>query len=159
MFKLLFLLKVFALFFVSVLTISQTAMANSFAVDMDTKGIALKGYDPVAYFVAGKPVLGSRDLPASSVGAIYYFASEDNRDKYLANPARYTPAYGGFCAVGVTRSKKVTGDSTAWKIVDGRLYINSSPESLVIWSKQIQGNIEKANEIWPVIKDKDPAHL
>ena len=139
--------------------IMQTAVASGFAVDVDENGIALKSHDPVAYFTDGKPVMGSARYMASANGATYYFASADHHDQFLANPAKYAPAYGGFCALGVTQGMKITGDPNAWKIVDGKLYINSSPKAFDIWSKDIPGNIKKANEVWPAIKDKNPADL
>lgn len=154
-----FFLHILAILYASILLAMQTAIASGFAVDVDEKGIAIKGHDPVAYFTDGKPTLGNVDYTASAEGAIYHFASIDNRDQFLANSARYTPAYGGFCALGITRSMKITGDPNAWKIVDGKLYINSSPKAFDIWSKDIPGNIKKANEVWPTIKDKNPADL
>ena len=154
-----FLLQIFAILYASVLLAMQTAMASGFAVDVDENGIALKGHDPVAYFTDAKPTMGSADYTASAEGATYHFASTDHRDQFLADPARYTPAYGGFCAFGVTRGMKITGDPNAWKIVDGNLYINSGPKAFELWSKDIPGNIKKANEVWPTIKDKNPADL
>lgn len=147
------------LMFLYACIIAQAAAASGFAVDVDGNGIALKGHDPVAYFTDGKSVMGSARYMASADGATYYFASTDHHDQFLADPAKYTPAYGGFCALGVTQSMKITGDPKAWRIVDGKLYINSSPKALDIWSKDIQGNIKKANETWPAIKDKNPADL
>jgi YHS domain-containing protein len=143
----------------SIVLIAQTAMAGTFAVDLDDQGVALKGYDPVAYFADGKPATGSADHTASVEGATYHFMSADNRDQFLADPGKFTPAYGGFCALGVTRSMKIKGDPEAWKIVDDELYINSSPDALARWSEDIPGNIDKADEAWPEIKDMDPAEL
>ena len=153
------LLRVFVLLCASVLLITQPTVAGGFAVDVDESGIALKGHDPVAYFADGKPTMGSTDYTASVDGATYHFASAENRGQFIADPEKYTPAYGGYCALGVTRSMKITGDPDAWKIVNDKLYINSSPKSLVMWSEDIPGNIKKANEAWPAIKDKNPAHL
>ncbi len=154
-----FLPRMFALFCAGALLITKTAAAGGFAVDLDEKGIALKGHDPVAYFADGRSTMGSDRYTASVEGATYHFASANHRDQFVADPAKYTALYGGFCALGVTRSMKITGDPAAWKIVDGKLYINSSPKALVMWSEDIPGNIKMANEAWPAIKDKDPAHL
>ncbi len=137
----------------------QAAGAPGFSVDLDEKGIALKGHDPVAYFADGKPTRGRAAYSAGVDGATYRFASAENRGLFISDPDRYTPVYGGFCALGVSRNKKVTGDPNAWKIVDGRLFINSSAKSLAIWSKDVPGNIEKGDVVWPEIKDKDPALL
>ena len=138
---------------------AQSVAARGFAVDLDGNGIALKGHDPVAYFAGGKPARGQATYSASVDGATYRFVSAENRSRFISDPERYTPAYGGFCALGVSRNKKVNGDPSAWEIVGDRLYINSSPKSLAIWSEDIPGNIEKADAVWPVIKDKDPALL
>ena len=146
-------------FHTSVLLITQTALGGTFAVDVDESGVALKGHDPVAYFTEGRPAMGNAAYAASADEATYHFVSAESRDRFLADPTAFIPEYGGYCALGVTRSMKVTGDPEAWKIVDKRLYINSSPKSLVIWSEDIPGNIEKADEVWPLIKDKDPASL
>ncbi len=159
MLKLSLLLRMFALLCLGVLLTTQAAVGGGFAVDVDEQGIALKGHDPVAYFAVGRPTMGSADYTANVDGTTYRFASAENRDQFIANPAKYVAVYGGFCALGVTRSMKITGDPVAWKIVKDRLYINSSPKSLVIWSEDIPGNIKMANEAWPAIKDKDPAHL
>ncbi len=159
MYRLSHLLRVSALLGAGLLLVTQTAAARGFAVDLDNNGIALKGHDPVAYFADGKPTKGRAAYSATVDGATYQFASAENRSRFIALPSRYTPAYGGFCALGVSRNKKVTGDPNAWKIVAGRLYINSSPKSLAIWSGDIPGNIDKADAAWPAIKDKDPALL
>ena len=151
--------RLFALGFVCVLLMTEAVAAGGFAIDLDDKGVALKGHDPVAYFADGGPTKGNSRYSASAGGAVYYFASAEHRDRFIVDPAKYTAAYGGFCALGVTRSKKVTGDPVVWKVVDGKLYINSSPESLVIWSEDITGNIKTADQAWPAIKDKDPADL
>ena len=137
----------------------EAAVAGGFAVDVDGNGIAVGGHDPVAYFSDGTPTMGSADHTANTDGATYHFVSAANRDQFLADPEKYLPAYGGFCALGVTRSMKVRGDPEAWKIVDGRLYIHSSPRAQAIWSEDIPGNIVKADEVWPEIKDKNPADL
>ena len=157
MYRLSRLVSVSALLGTGLLLVTQTAAARGFAVDLDQNGIALKGHDPVAYFAAGKPTLGRAAYSASIDGATYRFTSEENRSRFIADSSQYTPAYGGFCALGVSLSKKVNGDPNAWKIVGGRLYINSSRTSLAKWSEDIPGNIEKADVAWPTIKNKDPA--
>lgn len=151
-------LRVVALLYAGIM-MTQSAVASGFAVDVDKSGIALKGHDPVAYFTVGKPSMGNASFKAGADGATYHFVSNGHRDLFLADPAKYLPAYGGYCAFGVTRGVKITGDPKAWKIVADKLYINSSPDALALWSKDIPGNIKKADEIWPRIKDKNPADL
>lgn len=129
------------------------------AVNTDQQGVALHGYDPVAYFTGGAPAKGSAQFTATFDGARYYFASAENERKFKANPAAFAPQYGGFCAMGVALEKKLDGDPMVWKIVDGKLYLNVNADVSVAWQRDIPGNLEKANELWPEIKDKTPASL
>jgi len=94
------------------------------AINIDASGLALKGYDPVAYFPIGAPTLGKVQFTATHQGATYRFASTANRDTFTASPAQYAPAYGGFCAMGVALEKKLDVDPQAWRVVDGKLYLN-----------------------------------
>jgi YHS domain-containing protein len=140
------------------LIFAQFALAGVEA-DTDENGVALQGHDPVAYHTAGEPTMGSDEFTAEHNGATYKFANAENRDMFVADPEKYAPAYGGFCAFGTTFSKKVPGDPQAFKIVDGKLYINSSPDIQTKWEGDVSGNIDKANGIWEEIKDKDPSSL
>ncbi|MGC1302003.1 MAG: YHS domain-containing (seleno)protein [Caulobacteraceae bacterium] len=129
------------------------------AVNVDASGLALRGYDPVAYFTAGKPIPGDPRFTATHAGATYRFSSAANRDAFLANPAKFAPAYGGFCAYGASVDHKADGDPQIWKIVDGRLYVNVSPRAADNWRQDIPGNIRKADANWSQIKDKSPNDL
>lgn len=90
-------------------------------------GLAVHGYDVVAYFTEGKPVKGDARFAANQSHATYRFASQANLNAFKANPAKYEPAYGGYCAYGVSVGAKFDGDPALWKIVDGRLYLNLDP--------------------------------
>ena len=129
------------------------------AVNTDTAGIALHGYDAVAYFKDGKPKQGSPRFTTSYEGARYQFANAENLKAFQANPAAFAPAYGGFCAMGVALEKKLDGDPKVWKIVDGKLYLNVNQDVSVAWNRDIPGNLAKATENWPAIKDKTPKSL
>lgn len=133
--------------------------ASSSAVNIDKRGIALRGHDPVAYFTLGKPTLGSGEFTAKHDGAIYHFASAANRDAFQSDPARYAPAFGGFCAMGASLEKKFDGDPELWRIVDGKLYVNVAPAPHKRWLEDIPGNISRANQNWPAIKDRAPKDL
>lgn len=87
-----------------------------------TEGVALSGYDPVSYFI-DRPVPGRPELAATYDGATYYFATSDNRAQFEANPERYAPQYGGFCAVAVSEGKLVPVDPETYKITDDKLYL------------------------------------
>ncbi len=129
------------------------------AVNTDQQGIALHGYDPVAYFTAGAPAKGDTRFSATFDGARYFFASAENQRRFQANPTAYAPQYGGFCAMGVALHKKLDGDPNVWKIVDGKLYLNVNADVSVAWQRDIPGNLAKANEEWPTIKGATPASL
>ena len=130
--------------------------ANAFAgvdTETDSNDVILAGHDAVAYFTENRPVLGSTEFTASYQGAIYRFSSAANRDAFRADPARYAPAYGGYCALGTSFGKKFEIDGQAFRIVDGQLYVNKNLEVYATWKKDIPGNIEKADGFWPRIKD------
>ena len=125
----------------------------------DANDVILAGHDAVAYFTEDRPVLGSADYTASYNGAIYRFASAENRDAFRNNPQKYAPAYGGYCALGTSFGKKFQVDGKAFRVVDGQLYVNKNLDVYATWKKDIPGNIEKANDFWPRIKDVAPGDL
>lgn len=129
------------------------------ALNVDAQGIAIKGYDPVAYFTDGAPTHGNAKFSAKHDGATYHFASAANRDKFKANPAKYAPQFGGFCAMGVALDKKLDGDPEAWRVVDGKLYLNVNKDVQKKWLEDVPGNLTKATHNWPDIKNKAPKDL
>lgn len=128
-------------------------------INVDGSGVALRGYDPVAYFTAGKPTSGDKQFSAKHDGATYYFASAANRSEFEKNPAKYAPAFGGFCAMGAALGKKLDGDPAYWRVVDGKLYLNVGAPAQKRWLEDIPGNLSKANANWPQIRDKAPKEL
>lgn len=114
-------------------------------------GVAIKGYDPVAYFTDGKAVKGDPDHSFEWNGAEWRFASAAHRDLFKADPVKYAPQYGGYCAWAVSRGYTAGIDPDAWKIVNGRLYLNYSLKVQKQWAEDIPGNIAKAEENWPKI--------
>jgi YHS domain-containing protein len=116
--------------------------------------LAVKGYDVVAYFTDGKPVEGSKSITAEHAGAVYRFASEEHRNLFLSDPDKYLPAYGGYCAWAVSQNSTAGIDPTAWKIVDGRLYLNYNEEVQKKWLADIPGFIAAADKNWPGLRDK-----
>ena len=122
-------------------------------------GVAVHGYDTVAYFTQGKPTLGSAKFSKVHNNATYRFANAENLKTFEANPDKYVPAYGGFCAFGVSVGAKFDGDPRLWKIVDGKLYLNLNEEIQKTWLEDIPGNITKANEAWKRIEHSDPEQL
>ena len=122
-------------------------------VNTDASQLALEGYDAVAYFTDGQPTRGDAKYTATFNGARYQFASQDNLTAFEADPAAYTPQFGGFCAMGTSFGEKVNGDPTAWKIVDGKLYLNYNAKVAKRWEEDISGNIGRAEEYWPKVKN------
>ena len=119
----------------------------------DDNEVILAGHDAVAYFTEGKPVKGDARFTAQHDGAVYRFASADNRDLFRANPEKYAPAYGGWCALGTSFGKKFEVDGKAFEIVEGRLYVNKNLDVYKTWRKDIPGNVLKAEGHWPAIKN------
>jgi YHS domain-containing protein len=113
--------------------------------------VALRGYDPVAYFKEGRPVKGSSEHRAEHGGAVFHFASKANRDAFAANPASYAPQYGGFCAFGVAGGYKAAIDPAAFTIVKDRLYLNYSKGIQKQWSADIPGMVAKGDRNWPEV--------
>jgi len=112
-------------------------------------GTAASGYDVVGYFTESRPVKGSRSHTADYKGATWRFASASNRDLFLSNPEQYAPQYGGFCAYAVaTGALDVSTVPEAWKIVDGKLYLNYSRGIQRTWESRISGYISEADRNW-----------
>ncbi|HEY6010489.1 MAG TPA: YHS domain-containing (seleno)protein [Nitrospirota bacterium] len=112
------------------------------------KDVAIKGYDTVAYFTVGKAVRGNESYTFAWHDRTWQFSSQENRDLFPSSPEKYAPQYDGYCAWAMTESRKAITDPEVWKIVDGKLYLNCSTTAYEKWSKDIPGNIKKADENW-----------
>ena len=119
-----------------------------------TFGGAIRGYDPVAYFAEGRPVAGTSDHRHEWMGAVWSFASAENRAAFEADPEKYAPRYGGYCAWAVSQGYTASIDPDAWRIVDGALYLNYSLGVQERWAKDVPGNIAKADVNWPRLRDE-----
>ena len=113
------------------------------------KGIAIDGSDPVAYFTQGAPVSGSADITHDWGGVTWRFASTANRDAFAANPERYAPQYGGYCAWAVSEGYTASTVPDAWRIVDDKLYLNYSRRIQRRWAKDIPARIAAGDANWP----------
>lgn len=144
-------------------TAPMTAQAqdqnSSSAVNFDTQGIALHGYDPVAYFTLKTPTLGTAAYSHVFEGVSYRFSSKEHLEKFKAHPAKYAPQFGGFCAMGVVLEKKLDGDPQAWRVVDDKLYLNVNKDIQKKWLEDVPGHIAKAGKTWPEIKNRAPKDL
>lgn len=135
------------------LLLSATVSFAQKPVVFSTNGQAIHGYDPVAYFTDGKPVKGDSTITYLHEGATWLFASTAHRDAFKADPGKYTPQYGGYCAYGTSRGYKAPTESDAWTIVDGKLYLNYNTKVRTEWNKDQPGYIQKADKNWVEIKD------
>ena len=122
--------------------------------DASGRPVMLLGHDPVAYFAAGQPVRGSAQHVVDLPGRSYRFASAQNRARFLADPARYEPQYGGFCASGAAFAIKLGSDPTAWQIRDGRLFIFGDVIGQTAWSVDPAWNVDQADRLWPQMRDQ-----
>ena len=113
--------------------------------------LALQGHDPVAYFTEGRPVKGERAFQTQREGATWRFASQNNLDAFSADPARYAPQYGGYCAWAVAEGKLAKGDARFWAMVDGKLYLNFNQDIQDLWDTDRPGFIRRADTNWPSI--------
>ncbi len=138
------------------LVLFATAAAAVAPVNKSFFGTAVEGYDVVAYFTEGRPVEGSADFSHRWRGAEWRFASAEHRDLFAANPEKYAPQYGGYCAYAVSQGATAGIDPKAWKIVDGKLYLNLNVSIQKRWLADVPGFIAKADVNWPKLVD-DPS--
>jgi YHS domain-containing protein len=128
--------------------LSHAALAGEF---FETDGVALRGYDPVAYFVAAQPQKGDAKYSYDYKGSKFYFASEANRRAFMQTPDKYAPQFGGFCAYGTAQGYKVSTQPDAFTIVKDKLYLNHNLNVRQIWEKDVPGNITRAEQKWPEV--------
>jgi YHS domain-containing protein len=120
-------------------------------------GVAIKGYDPVAYFTEGRAVKGSPDFHYEFLGETWYFASAESRDAFAANPVAYAPQYGGYCAGEVLAADVTSGittniDPEAWRIIDGNLYLFYDRGYAKVFEENAKELVQKANGNWPKVE-------
>lgn len=145
--------KLFVLLLFLVSTSTQLLAQETDVFQKD--GIAIRGYDPVAYFRQSKPVQGKESISYEWNGAKWLFSSDENKEDFKANPEKFAPQFGGYCAYGLSENHKSPTEPDAFTIVDDKLYLNYSLKVKELWKKDIPGRIKKANELWPVLKSKD----
>jgi YHS domain-containing protein len=130
-------------------------------VATDKRGVALEGFDPVTYFANGKPQKGEANIEATYNGALYHFVSQANRETFEKSPAKYAPAYGGYCGYAASIGKVRPADPLLWSIVDGELIVQHTRGAVELWEKDVRGNKAKADKFWPKLVEvkagkKDP---
>jgi YHS domain-containing protein len=132
---------------------------SAYAVDpvYTRDGLGLSGYDAVAYFSEGKPVKGSQQFEHQWDGVRWRFASAAHRDAFAAAPEKYAPQYGGYCAYAVSKNTTYASDPEAWKVVDGKLYLNANKDVKALWEKELPDVIQRADRNWPGAREQPPA--
>lgn len=135
-------------------------VTNANAATDYTNGITgVSGYDLVSYHTSKQPLRGNGYFVSVHDGINYLFSTEENKKAFDANPSKYLPAYGGYCAYGVAVGKKFFSNPEVWRVVDGRLYLNLDTDIQKKWLKDIPGYIKTADKNWSSIKDKAPSEL
>lgn len=119
--------------------------------ETDSNGVILAGYDAVAYFTENAAVEGKEKFTAVHNDAIFRFSSAANRDTFSANPSKYAPQFGGFCAYGAALGKKFEIDGKAFEVVAGKLYVNKNLDVYEVWVEDKFDNIDEANKQWTSI--------
>ena len=131
-----------------VLAEQSTKPAPKARLNIDSNGVILKGYDPVAYFTHHRAVKGNSAIQTRFGGAIYYFASAANKAAFDKNPSKYVPQYGGFCAYHLSKGEFKDSDPTAFLVYKGKLYLCSAADSEKEFRSNIDQNIQKADDYW-----------
>ena len=130
---------------------------------VDESSFAVSGYDVVAYHgleqssvgqSQPEAVPGNAAITAEHNGATWAFSTEENRDKFVADPEAYVPQFDGHCAYGVAQGGKVPGNPNLWRIVDGKLYLNITPQVVGFWEEDIPGQIGTAEGNWGGLEEK-----
>lgn len=125
--------------------------------NVDQNGLAIQGYDPVAYFTDKKPVKGDPKFRSVSHGAVYQFASAEHKAKFDASPAAYEPQFGGYCAYAASIDAISPTDPNFWEVVNGRLILQHNQKAWDAWHKDASGNLVKADKNWPGLVERDGA--
>jgi hypothetical protein len=131
------------------LLLSGLAHADNPPVAIDDAGRAIRGYDAVAYFADGQPQPGSAAFSHDWKDAVWLFASAAHRDAFKADPERYAPQFGGYCAYAITKGHVLEARPEVWSIVDDKLYLNLGPGAQSRWREDVPGNIARATNNWP----------
>jgi YHS domain-containing protein len=144
---------------ISIALLTFAAVASNLlagqVVNVDQNGVALQGYDPVAYFTDGRPVKGAQELAASYNGATYYFASAEHKAQFEREPGKYAPCFGGFCAFAVSRGTTAPTSVDAFQIINGQLVLQKNKDILKRCQEDPKGNFEKGEANWRQIVQKN----
>ena len=138
--------------------LSVMALGSSAGEFNESNGVAIKGYDPVAFFKDNKQVRGKDDLRFEYKGSTFVFANADNRAVFVANPQKYAPQYGGYCAFGTARGYKADIDPSTFTVIDGRLYLNYNAQVQREWAADTGRFVRQADERWPTVSKTEKVY-
>jgi YHS domain-containing protein len=141
--------------FLFIMLISAVTVHAQKAEIFQKDGAAIRGFDAVAFFIEGKPVMGEEKISYEWKGARWLFSSSANMESFKNDPEKYAPQYGGYCAYGIADGHKAPTEADTWTIIDDKLYFNYNRKVKEMWRKNTKGFIEKANANWPELKNKD----
>jgi YHS domain-containing protein len=132
--------------FLALMLFASAAMAGD--TNLTFQGIAIQGYDPVAYFTEGKPMPGDANITATHDGAIYQFVSLEHKTAFEAAPARYAPQYGGYCAYAAAQGAKASIEPEQFTVFNDKLYLNYNTDVRVRWNQDRENYVSKADAYW-----------
>jgi YHS domain-containing protein len=138
-----------AVIMISAFAFLSNAVAGEF---FERDGVAIDGYDPVAYFTEAKAVKGDKSFSTKYKESVFHFSSAKNRDAFAAEPEKYAPQYSGYCAYGVSQGAKAKIEGKNFTVHDGKLYLNYNDGVQATWLKDTDGYITTANKKWPELK-------
>lgn len=144
--------RLFMTIFIAAATTFPAFASGVPELNLSRSGLALRGVDPVSYFVARKPLQGRKDIVLEHKGGTYWFGSQETLSLFQSNPEKYLPAFGGYCAYGTAVNTKVDGDPNVWHIVAGQLYLNINRSVDRVWQRNIPKYLRDANKNWANIK-------
>lgn len=151
--------KIFIGLVVSAVFFAACSNSESFKkINTTAENVAVKGFDAVAYFTAQKAVEGNPQYSFIWNGAKWYFSSAENMEKFKSAPENYAPQFGGYCSFAVSKGYTADGDPNAWKIVDGKLYLNYNQKVREMWEAEQEQRIKDAEKNWEEFKKKKPEH-
>jgi YHS domain-containing protein len=141
--------------FASIVGVANFAAPMAFAAEPEiftglVEGTGAGGFDVVSYF-SGKPEQGKMEFASTYKNAKWLFSSADNMKAFEADPAKYAPQYGGYCAYAVAKGATAKGEPEVWSVVDGKLYLNFSKDIQTKWKADVPGHIAAANANWPKV--------
>lgn len=134
--------------------LSLAAAEPKILVNVDQRGLAMQGYDPVGYHTQGKALRGNPELAARYQGATYHFASEENRRRFDQDPERYVPRFGGFCGYGLSKGYLAPVSCEAFQMINGRLILQYNQGAVQMFAKDLEQNLAKAEANWPGLVEK-----